>query len=308
MLDTDTFLTQLYCTVDDFCQSQLAPEPRLGHPPSLSRSEVVTLAVFSQWFQFGSERGFYRFARRQLRRAFPHLPDRAQFNRLVRQQRPTLIAFFLDLAASLQPQPASYEALDATAVPTRDRRRRGMGWLPEFVDIGPSSRLQWFAGLRLLVSVNPQGVITGYGFGSASAKDQPLAETFLAARAFGHPELAMVGAKPEGVYLTDKGFEGEACHFRWRADYGAEVLTPPKRQNRRQWPQAVRRQLASLRQIVETVFAKLHHPFRLGAERPHDLAGFATRLAAKLALHNFCIWLNRQLGRPDLAFCDLWAW
>src|SRR5947209_9101540 len=108
MLDTDTFLTQLYCSVDDFCQSKLAPEPRLGHPPSLCRSEVVTLAVFSQWFQFGSECGFYRFARRHLLRAFPSLPDRAQFNRLVREHRKSLTAFFLHLAECLQEEACSY--------------------------------------------------------------------------------------------------------------------------------------------------------------------------------------------------------
>jgi len=28
-------------------------------------------------------------------------------------------------------------------------------------------------------------------------------------------------------------------------------------------------------------------------------------LAAKAALHNFCIWLNQRLGRPNLAFADL---
>jgi hypothetical protein len=25
-------------------------------------------------------------------------------------------------------------------------------------------------------------------------------------------------------------------------------------------------------------------------------------------LHNFCIWLNEQLGRPRLAFADLLGW
>jgi hypothetical protein len=29
------------------------------------------------------------------------------------------------------------------------------------------------------------------------------------------------------------------------------------------------------------------------------------RLAARVALHNFCVWLNEQLGRPRLAFADL---
>jgi hypothetical protein len=27
-----------------------------------------------------------------------------------------------------------------------------------------------------------------------------------------------------------------------------------------------------------------------------------------MALHDFCIWLNDQLGRPRLAFADLLAW
>ena len=34
------------------------------------------------------------------------------------------------------------------------------------------------------------------------------------------------------------------------------------------------------------------------------LEGFQVRLAAKMALHNFCIWLNQQLGRPLLAVAD----
>ena len=308
MLDTDTFLTTLYCMVDDFCQSHWAAEPSAGRPASLARSEVVTLALFSQWTQFGSERGFYRFAQRHLRPAFPTFPDRSQFNRLVREQRPAIIAFFVHLAQRLQPEVSSYEVLDTSAVPTRDSRRRGEGWLPEFADIGPSSRLRWFEGLRLLLCVTPTGVITGYGIGSASAKDQPLADAFLAARAFGHPELAMVGTAQAAAYLTDKGFEGQACHARWRSEYGAEVITAPKRQNKVQWPAEAHRRLARMRQIVETVFARLQDTFRLDRERPHALAGFAARLAAKAALHNFCLWLNQQLGRPNMAFCDLWAW
>ena len=73
------------------------------------------------------------------------------------------------------------------------------------------------------------------------------------------------------------------------------------------WPKELRRWLAGIRQMVEIVFDKLHHAFRLDWERPHQLEGFQTRLAAKAALHNFCIWLNRQLGRPVLAFADLLA-
>ena len=84
MLDVDTFLTTLYVTVDDFCQSRLREEGRPGPEASLCASEVIPLAIFARWSRFSSERDFYRYATDRLRDAFPTLPDRSQFNRLVR--------------------------------------------------------------------------------------------------------------------------------------------------------------------------------------------------------------------------------
>jgi len=308
MVNIDTFLTTLYVMVDDFCKTQLPPESRPGPVASLARSEVVTLAIFGQWQPFGSERGFYRYAQRHLRGAFPTLPDRGQFNRLLRHHHGALVACFLHLVEVLQARHCVYEALDSTAVPTREAKRRGDGWLPGIADIGWSNRLGWYEGFHLLVAVNPVGVITGFGFGPASTKDQPLAETFFAVRSCPHPGLPGVGAPALGPYVTDKGFEGQASHQLWQQSYGATVLCPPKRNSKRPWPRRWRRWLAGIRQIVETVYDKLFHALRLDRERPHALEGFQARLAAKMTLHNFCIWLNEQLGRPRLAFADLVDW
>lgn len=308
MVDSDTFLTTLYMIIDDFCKSHLLPEHRCGAPASLTRSEVLTLALFGQWQRFPSERGFYRYAQRHLRGAFPNLPDRSQFNRLRRQQQNALVACNGYLVQRLQAQQCAYEALDATAVPTRDAKRRGLGWLPGVVDIGWSNRLGWYEGFHLLLSVNPVGVITGFGYAPASTKDQPLAETFFAVRHQPHPRLPSVGTPALGPYVTDKGFEGTAWHQHWQHAYGAEVICAPKRNSQRPWSRAWRRWLAGIRQIVETVNGCLHQGFRLNRERPHDLSGFGARLSAKVALHNFCIWFNEQLGRPRLAFADLIDW
>jgi hypothetical protein len=308
LVDSDTFLTTLYVMIDDFGKSYLAPEQRGGAPASLTSSEVLTLALFGQWQRFPSERAFYRHAQRHLRGAFPSLPDRSQFNRLLRQQQDALVAFSLHLVQRLQAQQCAYEVLDATAVPTRDAKRRGLGWLPGIADIGWSNRLGWYEGIYLLLSVNPVGVITGFGYAPASTKDQPLAETFLAVRHRPHPRLPSVGAPAQGPYVTDKGFEGAAWRQQWQHLYGAEVICAPKRNSTRPWSRAWRRWLAGLRQIVETVNGCLHHSFRLNRERPHDLSGFSARLSAKVALHNFCIWFNEQLGRPCLAFADLVDW
>jgi Transposase DDE domain len=279
-----------------------------GPQASLSRSEVITLSLFGQWACFPSERAFYRYAQRQLRVAFPTLPHRTQFNRLLRSPYAAIVACFLHLVDRLDGRHERYEALDGSAVPTRDAKRRGAGWLPGLADIGWSNRLGWYEGVHLLMAVNPRGVITGFGVGPASTKDQPLAETFFALRQRPHPGYPSVGQPALGPYVCDKGFEGQTAHMRWWQCYGAQVLCPPKRNSHQPWSKSMCRWLAGLRQIVETVYDKLHHTFRLSGERPHDLSGFQARLAAKMALHNFCIWLNEQLGRPNLAFADLVDW
>ena len=87
MLDVDTFLTTLYVIADDFCQSH-RPKKRPGPTASLSESEIITLAIFARFSRFASERDFYRYANSNLRGAFPTLPERSQFNRLVRSPTP----------------------------------------------------------------------------------------------------------------------------------------------------------------------------------------------------------------------------
>lgn len=207
----------------------------------------------------------------------------------MRRHYGAIVAFFRYLVALLQTQEPLYEALDSTGVPTRDAKRRGAGWLAGQADIGWSNRLGWYEGFHVLLSVNPQ-------------------EDFLACWHCPHPRMPTVGNPGSGYYVVDKGFEGKARHQRWHHYYGARVVCPPKSDSRQPWPKRLGSWVAGLRQIVETVSEKLHHTFGLDRERPHELAGFQARLAAKAALHNFCIWLNGKLGRHPLAFATLLVW
>jgi hypothetical protein len=310
MVDVDTFLTTLYVIVDDFCQSRLSERPcQPGPEASLSDSEVITLTIFARWSRFTSEREFYRYASGHLRKAFPTLPDRSQFNRLMRFYTDLIEEMALHLAKAMEAWECPYQALDSSAMPVRDAKRRGEGWLAGYADIGWSNSLGWYEGFRLLVAVDPTGVITGFGFSAASATDQQVAETFFAARYRPNSRLASVGFASSGPYVTDKGFEGEENHRRWLDRYGAQLICPPKRNARKgRWPKRLRRWVAGIRQIVESVYDKLFNAFGLWRERPHELSGLRARLAARVALHNFCVWLNQQLGRPRLAFADLLGW
>jgi hypothetical protein len=307
MLDIDTFVTILFVVVDDYCQQHpgaSTPGPA-GH---LAPSELITLALLGQWGRFSSERDFYRFASERLRSAFPLLPERSRYNRLVREQTTTITAMALEMAERLGAVASTYQAVDCSAIVVRDRHRRGNGWFVGDADIGYSNRLGWFEGFRLLIAVDPRGVISGFCFAAASVNDRHLAEGLFAARNDRRIGLASAGQPVDGTYLLDKGFNGPKWHNRWRDAYHAYVICAPQKHVKLPWPPSLRRWLASHRQIVETVFDKIENVFGLRQRRLHTLAGIHATVAAKAALHNFCMWLNRQLDRPDLAFVDLLGW
>ena len=232
MLDVDTFLTTLYVTVDDFCHSR-APKKKPGPEASLCASEVITLSIFARWSRFSSERDFYRYAQSNLIDAFPSLPERSQFNRLVRSHTELMEAFFVHLVALLEVRKCPYEALDSSAMPIWDCKRRGHGWLAGDADVGWSNSIGWYEGFSLLTAVDPTGVISGFCFGAASTADQQMAETFFAVRAYPNERLISVGSATSGPYMADKGFEGALNHRRWLQCYGADVIHPPKRNSKK---------------------------------------------------------------------------
>jgi hypothetical protein len=169
MVDPDTFLTTVYVMVADFCPSQLPPEVHSGPRASLRRREVITLGLCGQWACFPGERAFSRDAPQHLRAAFPTRPHRTPFNRLWRRHDTDLLACFLHLVELLDGRHALYEARDRSAVPTRDAKRRGGGWLPGLAAIGWRNRLGWSEGFPRLLAVNPRGA------SPVSASDRPAA-------------------------------------------------------------------------------------------------------------------------------------
>src|SRR5215203_45726 len=176
MVDVDTFLTILYVMVDDFCQSRPQTEQHPGADASLSPSEVLTLAIFARWARFTSERDFYRYANTRLRDAFPTLPHRSQFNRCVREHLHLMEEVALHLVEVMKANRSPYEALDSSAMPIRDAKRRGEGWLAGRAEIGWSNSLGWYEVFRLLLALSPTGVITGFVFCRATRSVRHVAE------------------------------------------------------------------------------------------------------------------------------------
>jgi hypothetical protein len=311
MLDVDTFLTTLYVTVEDFCHSR-APKSKPAPEASLCASEVITLSIFARWSRFNSERDFYRYADTELRDAFPTLPNRSQFNHLVRSCAQLIEAFALHLTSLLtEAQMCPYQALDSSAMPVRDAKRRGAGWLAgyAYTSVGLTA---WDGTRALACSLRsiPRRSLLAFLFRVRFHRRAATGGDFLRREGSTKREAPQCRfGLLETLHSLPKGFEGTENHLRWLENYGAHIIHPPKRNSRKKhWSKRLRRWVAAIRQIIESVYDKLFNTFGLWRERPHELSGLRARLAARVALHNFCIWPNEQLGRPRLALADLLGW
>ena len=117
-MDLDSLLVALYTVVDDWFKKKPCSTTRRGpgRPPVLSDSELLTLAILSQWPRFRSERDFFRFADAHLRGYFPNLLSHGQLNRRIRALESELRALQRNLAETLVDGSKVYRVLDTTLV------------------------------------------------------------------------------------------------------------------------------------------------------------------------------------------------
>jgi hypothetical protein len=123
------------------------------------------------------------------------------------------------------------------------------------------------------------------------------AQTFFAVR----PSTGLSAAEERGICGsgTLRGQQGFGGHPRTTGGAGCSIVTEHASSTRLNATAvnpgpSLRRWVAFIRQIVESVYDKLLNTFGLCRERPHELAGLRARLAARAALQNFCMWLNEQ--------------
>ncbi len=192
----EDMLISLYVLVDEWWQQSHPPVPRRpGRPPLLSPSEVLTLAVLSQWPRWRSERDFFRFAEAYLREYFPNLLSHGQLNRRIRALEPELRALQRDLALTLADGSEVYHVLDTTLIPAIVRvRARRKGLFAGQATFGRCvSKTEWVCGFKVALSVSPESVVTAFGLAPANCDERPIGEF-------------LISSDGHDAFLTDKGF------------------------------------------------------------------------------------------------------
>ncbi len=342
-LDLDTFLTIVYCTVDELYQAHFAAmrPTRPGRCPALSDSEVLTLALLAQWHPSRSERAVGRYAARHWRAYFPRLLDQSAFNRRVRDLHGVLAALGPALATHVAHQlqlRIPYEVLDGIPVPVmaRCRGNRHRCFANE-VGIGcGGSDHDWYYGVQLLLTVTPHGVITGWTLGPAATEERWVADALLRWRVdfhapppslaelatplFGHDHPQRQRLGPTGPLgpapsagrshaapvLGDLGFTGVRWAAHWQHDYHTMVVTKAIYDTVADGNErrALKRMFDGARQVIETVGTWLCDRFGLKRPRARSYWGLLTRMAAKIAAFNLGVYINHICARPTFAFFD----
>ena len=341
-LDLDTFLVTVYCVIDDLYQETFAAHKpvRPGAEPEMSDSEVLSVVVLTQWQQSRSESAFVRYVRHHWRAYFPRVLSQSAFNRRARDLMGVLCALGPAISRRLDQALGStplYEVLDTVPVPLM-RRCRGdqqhLFGLEAAIGQGGSDK-DWYYGVALLGAITSSGLIAGFVLGPANTQERWLAEALVRWRQapLAPPPSAAdlvplvgprhkrggrvgptgplaprqgVGTASSAPYLADLGFAGQAWQQHWARDYGAFILTkadyaqgadPADAQGAARW-------VASLRQVVETVFHTLSARFGLTFPRARTYWGLLARLGAKVAAFNLAVYVNHLFNRPMFAIFD----
>jgi hypothetical protein len=258
------------------------PIPRPGPEGKIADPELIALAVAQASMGEPSDRKFLGMIAYRLPGWFAHLPDQSQYNRRLRRLAPYIVVVQLQLAELIGS--GDTRLADGTLIGCANYAGcasrshfagdAGYGYCPS------KSRFYW--GMRLVLVTNEMGVPLGYDLvAPGEGEREPLFRL-----AQGHPDTAL---------FADKGF--------WGAEYertidlvSVELITPERHRLGERPPAEVAK--ATIRLVIESVFANLKRQMRLEEHLAKTLPGLIQRVAQRLLALTLGMFINVQLGRP----------
>lgn len=330
--DLDTFLVALYTITDDLYK-EYYPEAncRVGPKPIMTNSEVMTLGLCVQWLKW-PERKLLKYVKDHWRSYFPRLLSQSEYNRRFNALANRMACLVPLIKHQIKGYCASYEVLDCVPVPLMKRCRgeRSKLFSPEIANIGKGGSDQdWYYGVKLALSVQPQGRISGFVLAPAKTSERWPAEYLLCYRnnPLGKPARLEdlppshgkkrvgpdgtiwpkegIGSGNPNMYLTDRGFKGQWWEQHWQAEYKTLVLTPDSYTGDQ--AAKLRHLHSSSRHVIENVNEHLSDDLGLSRIGARTQKGLLARVAAKLVAFNIGMWLNDLFSRPSFAIATLFS-
>lgn len=300
MLEKATVLTTLFTIVDDVMKGSSVIQEILSRPgpaPTLSDSEMVTIALYQELIGEPREDHFFRLHAESLRAYFPGLNERSRYNRRKRDLWSVMLAVRMALQIILDAlQLEETAVIDSAPVPCVGyKRSKAESDFAGKANYGVcSSKAMKYFGFKLHTIVSLTGVIMSFLLTPANRYDnQPVVELL---DSFSHQLKRLLG---DGAY-NDATLQTFLQQYR-----SVELFAPAKVNQATQRTPEAQKQLNRLRLICETVNAQLQEQLHLSKHYAKSTWGAMTRIAAKLTTHSVAMMVNQLLGRPPLHLASL---
>jgi hypothetical protein len=331
-LSLDTFLVGLYTITDDLYKATYLPvESKPGAKPIMTDSEIITLALCAQWIKW-SERKLIQYVKDHWQAYFPSLVGQSEYNKRFKKLANHLAYLVPQVETAMHNFLSSYEVFDCVPVPLMKRCRgeRTKLFKPEIANIGKGgSDQEWYYGVKLGLSVNPGGWVTGFILAPARTSDRWPAEFLFCYRnnPWGKPAQVEdlppshgkkrigpggmiwpkegIGRRNPQMYLLDRGFNGVWWREHWESQYQTLGLNPDSYGGEES--AELRHIHASYRQVIENVNEHLSDELGLNQIGARSVPGLLARVAAKLLAFNIGVWLNKLFGRSTFALATLFS-
>jgi hypothetical protein len=289
LMDISTFITAVFCLVDDWLKGRPKLRQR-GPSPELSDSEVLTIEIVGEYLGIDTEKGLYAYFKRHYQGWFPAL--RRVHRTTFARQSANLWAAKEELRYHLLERidfDPKISLIDSFPMPVcRFVRAYRCRRLTEESAFGyDETTKQTFYGLKGHLRVCWPGVIVEADLAPANVHDLRMAEELL--------------EETNGWALGDRNYWSPRLMEELR-EGGLELLAPYKSRKKKDlWP----RSLTQKRRRVETVIGQLVERYRAKKVWARDRWHLTNRWLRKLLSHTFAVYLCQRIGLPPLRFAEL---
>lgn len=264
----------------------------VGSKPTFSDSEMLTLMLAIDFFEFTSERRYRAFIAANYRHLFPQLLDQSQYNRRARSLRYLLNELRQDWARELGVQWENHFLLDTTPVIAvgyrRDKSHSNFRGSAEY-GYCAARRMKYF-GYKLVMLTTLDGTPYSFELVPANTDERDAADEILDTLPFGSD------------VWSDKGFIGDDWQIQW-AEQGVHIWIPKRENQHQQNPTLFDQLLNQVQERIEGAYDILKEG---GRSVEHTLAitidGLCSRIIAKISSVTLRLFLRRFYGIDTLTY------
>jgi len=264
----------------------------VGSKPTFSDSEMLTLMLAIDFFEFTSERRYRAFVKANYLSLFPKLLDQSQYNRRARSLRYLLNELRKDWIIDLGVQWENHFLLDTTPVPVVGYRRdKSQSHFQSSADYGycAARRMKYF-GFKLVMLTTLDGTPFSFELVPANTDERQAADEILDTLSSG-----------SNVW-SDKGFIGDDWQTAWQ-NQGVQVWTTKRENQTQQNPPAFDQLLNQVRERIEGSFDILKEGGR-SVERTLAITvdGLCSRIIAKISSVTLRLFLRKFFAIDVLTY------